>query len=148
MPASRRALVVLVAAALLGAGPSARPRPAASLTVYPGAIDLVGPRAEQHVGVLATFADKSQADLSGSATFKVGSEKVAVVEKGVLRPVGDGTTTLTVEAGGKSASVAVRVKGIAADTPVSFSREVSAVLRPIVAMVTRNVYLRPMRSPM
>src|SRR5262245_48186078 len=128
MPVSRRALVALVAAALLGAAPAVQqPKPTA-VTAYPATVELHGPRAVQLVGVLATYDGERQADLSREATFRVESSKVAVVEKGVVRPVADGSTTLTIEAGGRSVSVPVRVKGVAADAPVSFPREVTAVL--------------------
>src|SRR5687768_4710592 len=124
MPAHSRVLVALIAAALLGAAPAATPPKPTGLTVFPAAIDLHGPRGEQTVGVLATYPDGKQADVSHEAAVRVASSKVAVVEKGVVRPVGDGTTTLTVEAGGKSVEVPVKVKGVSADAAVSFSREV------------------------
>src|SRR5262245_14012421 len=129
MLASRRALLALAAAALLGAAPARQlGETPTSLTIHPDAVALVGPRAEQHVGVLATYRDGRQLDLSRQATYRLASAKVAAVEKGIVRPVSDGETTLTVEVNGKSVSVPVRVKGIAADAAVSFSREVSAVL--------------------
>src|SRR5262249_1367981 len=128
MPVSRRALVALVAAALLGAAPAVKQQKPTTLVAHPAAIELNGPRAEQPVGVLATYDGERQADLSREATYRVESAKVAVVEKGIVRPVGDGSTTLTVEAGGKSVTVPIRVKGVSADEPVSFTREVSAVL--------------------
>src|SRR5262245_27541079 len=102
MPLSRRAFVALVAACLLGAAPAVKQDAPTALVAHPAAIDLAGPRAEQLVGVLATYGGDRQADLSRDATFRVESTKVAVVEKGVVRPVADGSTTLTVEAGGKS----------------------------------------------
>src|SRR5262249_37252910 len=123
-----RVLVALIAAALLGAAPAATPSKPTGLTVFPAAIDLDGPRAEQTVGVLATLPDGKQSDVAREATITVASSKVAVVEKGVVRPVGDGWTRLTVEAGGKSVTVPVKVKGVSADAAVNFSREVTAVL--------------------
>ena len=120
MPAPRRALVALIAAALLGAAP-AKPQKPDSLTVHPATIELTGPRAEQPVGVLATYEGDRQTDVARQATFTIESPKVAVVEKGVVRPIADGTTTLTVAAGGKSVRVPVRVKGVTADAPVSFA---------------------------
>src|SRR5262245_33940096 len=114
MPFPRRALVAVAAASLLGAAPAVQQPTPTALTAHPAAIELNGPRAEQSVGVLATYEGDRQADLSREATFRVGSPKVAVVEKGIVRPVADGSTTLTVEAGGKSLRVPIRVKGISA----------------------------------
>jgi hypothetical protein len=131
MSAPCRALLALLPALLLGAAPRAV-APADStltaLTVHPATIDLVGPRAEQHLGVLGTRGDGRQIDLSQQASYSLDRAQVATVEQGVVRPMADGTAKLTVRAGGRSSTVTVRVKGVSADTPVSFSREVVAVL--------------------
>src|SRR5439155_20498670 len=47
---------------------------------------------------------------------------------GVIRPVGDGSTTVTVEAVGVKASVPVTVEKAAADIPVGFTREIGPIL--------------------
>ena len=48
---------------------------------------------------------------------------------GILRPVGDGQTTITVAASGKSTQIPVTVaKANMADIPVSFSREIVPIL--------------------
>jgi hypothetical protein len=99
-----------------------------SLVVHPAAIDLAGPRAEQHLGVLGSDAQGKQSDLSRQAVCTIAPPGIAVVQDGVVRPLADGTARLTVRAGGKSVTVPVRVKGMADESAVGFTREVVAVL--------------------
>jgi hypothetical protein len=100
-----------------------------ALLVHPLQISLDGPRAEQKLGVLGEYADGRRWDLSRDAKITSSAEAVAVVDKdGVVRPVGDGQATLTVSAGGKTATVAVKVSKTTLDVPVSFSREITPIL--------------------
>ncbi len=98
------------------------------LIVHPKKVELRGPRAEQRVIVLGVWADGRKWDLTRAATFTSANAKVATAEKGTLRPVADGNTTLTVEAAGATASVPVVVERATADVPVSFAREVQPIL--------------------
>jgi hypothetical protein len=92
------------------------------LDVFPAKIELHGPRAEQRVGVL------SQKDETRTAVYRFADPNIAAIDRnGVVRPLADGATTMTVEADGKTASVPVVVKGAKLDVPVSFSREVNPV---------------------
>src|SRR2546426_321240 len=72
--------------------------PVKSLSVYPPQISLDGPRDEQRIGVVGEYADGRRWDLSRSATFSSSSEKVAVVDRGVVRPIGDGQAVVTITA--------------------------------------------------
>src|SRR6516225_2243113 len=95
-----------------------------TLTVYPIKITLDGPRAEQRVGVLGDYADGRAWDLARSAKFSIGKQEIASVDaSGMVRPVSDGETILTVQAGGKCTTIPVRVMKATADIPVSFSRD-------------------------
>jgi hypothetical protein len=120
-----RLLPVIVALLVAPASLIAAPQ---SLTVYPATVALVGPRAEQRVGVLGVFADGRQEDLSRVASFSVDTKSASVGKDGVVRPRGDGTATLTVRVGDATATAKVVVKGYAAETPVDFTREVEPVL--------------------
>src|SRR5262249_31349801 len=103
--------------------------PAQRLSAYPDKIALDGPRAEQRVGVLGVFAGGQERDLSRAAKFTSDNPKVAAVSpQGVVTPAGDGQTTITVEAAGKTAKVPVSVKGAKAEIPASFTRDVMPVL--------------------
>jgi len=115
---------------LLAAEPTADPptAPVAKLDVYPATVALASARDEQRLGVLATHADGRQWDHTRTATFATTTPKVVAVEDGVVRPVGDGDGVVTVTAGGKTATVSVKVAGTKADRPVAFAREVVPIL--------------------
>ncbi|HEY1187260.1 MAG TPA: DUF1549 domain-containing protein, partial [Gemmata sp.] len=98
------------------------------LVVYPRDVKLIGPRAEQRVVVLGVWADGRTWDLTRVATFTSANPKIATAEKGTLRPVADGTTTLHIEANGAKVRVPVATAKVASDVPVSFAREVEPVL--------------------
>jgi hypothetical protein len=110
--------------------PRATPPAAAlrSLTVFPAAVTLEGPRDEQRLGVLGEYADGRRWDLGRDATFTSSAPTIVSVDDGVLRAAGDGQAVVTVRAGGRSAEVPVRVRGTAAEVPVSFTREIVPVL--------------------
>src|SRR5262249_11548513 len=74
-------------------------------------------------------ADGRQWDHARTATFASENPAIASVDAtGTVRPVGDGQTTITVTAGGQSASVAVTVTGAAAEEAVHFTREIMSLL--------------------
>jgi hypothetical protein len=98
------------------------------LVVYPKDVKLVGPRDEQRLIVLGVWADGRTWDFTRSVTVTSANTKIATAEKGVVRPVGDGSTALTVEVTGAKASVPVTVEKATADIPVSFTREVQPIL--------------------
>src|SRR5947209_573000 len=103
--------------------------PIETLTVFPAEIALDGPRAEQRLGVLAVHADGRQWDHSRAATFASSDSKiVSVGDAGIIRPISDGRATVTVTAGGQSATVRVTVTHSTAEEPVNFTREIEAVL--------------------
>ncbi len=102
--------------------------PPQKLVVYPKDVKLVGPRDEQRLIVLGVWADGRMWDLTRTATVTSANPKIATAEKGVVRPVSDGTAALTVEASGATATVTVSVEKATADVPVSFAREVQPIL--------------------
>lgn len=99
------------------------------LVAYPEKISLTGPRAEQKIGVLGHYAGNASWDLRRSAKFISANPQIAQVDsQGIVRPVGDGQTTITIEAGTQKTSITVDVKNATADTLVSFSREIVPIL--------------------
>ncbi len=92
------------------------------LVVYPPAIAFDNPRQIQRVVVLG---DRS--DLSREAKFAIEPAGVAAIENGVVRPLKDGTATLTVTAGGSEAKIAITAK-LPADLPVNFATEIEPIL--------------------
>lgn len=89
--------------------------------VYPATVHLVGPRDEQRLVVTGA---KMQA-----ATFAVADSKIASVDaNGIIRPVADGETKVTVTSNGITSIVAVKVEKATADMPVSFNREIVPIM--------------------
>lgn len=131
-------LVALVLGSPLAAAePAAKPpappdpprAPLQALTVFPARVTLDGPRDAQRLGVLGRYADGQERDLTRQATYASSAAGVARVDAaGVVSPAGDGEVVVRVRAGGLSAAVPVRVRGAAAEAPVSFSREVVPML--------------------
>jgi hypothetical protein len=127
---ARLALALCLAASPAVAAEPARPKgPPQKLDVYPPRVALAGPRDEQRLIVLGVWADGRTWDLTRDAAFATSAAKTATVDRvGIVRPAGDGQTTLTVEAAGARATVPVAVTRAAADTPVSFAAEVEPIL--------------------
>ncbi len=130
---SRWTFVLLFAAAVPGFAQEAKKpeAPAAalkSLTVHPAAIALDGPRDEQRIGVVGEYADGRAWDLSRAAKVTSSDPAVAVVDNGVVRPLKDGKTAVTVTAAGQSKTIPVQVKNAGLDLLVSFSREIVPIL--------------------
>lgn len=99
--------------------------PAQALNVYPAQVLLTGPRDEYRLGVVGQYAREQQWELTRQAQFTSADPKIATVDAhGVVRPVSDGATTITITAAGKTASVPATVKGAANDAPVDFTREI------------------------
>ena len=97
------------------------------LVVYPAQIKLSGARDEQRVIVLGVWADGRKFDLTHTATLTSANAKITLAEKGLVRPVADGNTTITVEASGARAQLSVVAEKIAVDVPVSFAREIQPI---------------------
>lgn len=120
------ALLLLVPAPLDAQQPST---PSLRLTVYPTKIRLSGPRDEQRLGVLGEDAGGGTRELTGAAKYASANPKIASVDaEGIVRPVRDGATVITITAGGQSRDVPVQVTQAAADVPVAFAREVVPIL--------------------
>ncbi|HEX6987455.1 MAG TPA: S-layer protein, partial [Planctomycetaceae bacterium] len=125
MPDRLLAWVVASSALIAGASLNASEP---DLVVLPESVTLSGPEAFHRLLVM----DRRGGELAGEAegvTFSIGDEAVATVEKGVVRPVGDGTTTVTATtADGRSASASVTVEKSAEPFAWSFRNHVQSVL--------------------
>lgn len=109
--------------------PAPPPGQPKELLIYPKELKLSGPRDEQRLIVLGVWADGRKYDLTRTATYTSASEKTAAADTGgVVRPAGDGRTTITVEALGVKATVPVTAANATADTPVDFAREIEPIL--------------------
>lgn len=99
------------------------------LSVPTPEVSLVGPRAAHQLIVTGKFSNAQPRDLTAVATATVEPAGIVEVQPGLfLRGRKDGTATVTLSAGGKSAAVKVTVKDSAASSPPSFRNDVVAVL--------------------
>jgi len=122
-----RALLLAAAAGL----PLGAKEPAVeALEVFPGAIQLGGPRSLQRLVVAGRLADGSRVDVSGKARIAPADPDVAAIEalpgegRPAVRPRGDGETRLRVEWCGAAIEVAVTVRGHGSERPPRFADEV------------------------
>src|SRR4051794_15194075 len=81
------------------------------VSTHPTSIRFDGTSARHLILVEGATADGQVVDLTGSARYRSLDPQVATVDGGgVVRPVGDGETTVVVDAGGTSREVGVRVE--------------------------------------
>src|SRR3712207_1583764 len=83
------------------------------LQVFPDAVTLETARDHQSVIVQLTQDDGITRDVTADATFTLSDPNLAKLDKNVLRPAADGSTTLTVKHGDQSVSVPLTVKDAA-----------------------------------
>ena len=103
--------------------------PVVGLEVEPSRASLRGSDSLAQVTVAGRSGDGRPTDLSGSARYATRDPKVATVDPdGLIRPTGDGSTTIEVAAGGTAATVAVTVSDFANARPVHFVGEVVPIL--------------------
>ncbi len=99
------------------------------LSVHPQTVVLDHPRAEQRLIVLGEFPDGRTLDLSREAQYSLAQAQIASVDDhGLIRPLADGATNLSITARGAKSTIPVRVSKAAVDQPVSFSTEIEPIL--------------------
>ncbi|MES2705795.1 MAG: DUF1549 domain-containing protein [Verrucomicrobiota bacterium] len=101
--------------------------PLKSLALYPDRITLETKRDFHHFTAVATTADDISLDLTTKAKFVLADPTLAEMKDGMLFPLKDGSTTLTVTWEDRTAAIPVVVKGAEADRPVSFRLDVMPV---------------------
>jgi len=118
--------VLLLAAAAAGGPPRLK---LASIQVAPGDFSLDGRWASQRVVVTGILADGSRRDVTAFASFRSADSKVAAVDKlGLVTPVRDGSTTISLSVAGRKQRLHVTVTG-AREKLASFRNHVEPVLR-------------------
>jgi Protein of unknown function (DUF1549)/Protein of unknown function (DUF1553) len=99
----------------------------AKIAVYPPDISLETARDRQSFVVQATYPDGLTRDVTEQAKLTVVNPAFAKLDKFVCLPVADGATELTVEFGGHTAKVPVKVAKAKEDRPISFKLDVMPV---------------------
>ena len=100
----------------------------AKVEVYPTSVKLDGPGREMHLIVTGHYADGATQDLTTVAQLASKDEKIARTENGVVLPMANGQTELTVTVGGHTVGVPVEVSKQEAENKVSFNYGTLAVL--------------------
>ncbi len=101
---------------------------AESLTILPSKVELTGPEARQQL-IAEASAGRYQEDWTRKAEWKAADPKIVTIEKaGLIRPAGDGETTVTASADGRTATVHITVKGSHDPFTWSFRNHVIPVL--------------------
>ena len=99
----------------------------APFQVFPADVNLTTVRDRQSLVVRVTEANGVHRNVTAEAKFTLADPAKAKVENGVVLPLADGTTTLSVEWKGQKAEVPVKVEQAQVDPPVSFRRDVMPV---------------------
>ncbi len=123
---TRIAVIALIVAC--GSAASAQSESPLVLELQPTTCTLDSARARQQFIVSATYGPADVRDLTNTVTYESSAPEVAVVEDAVVRPVGDGTATITVRVGDRTATAEVTVVGAASAAPISFQNETLAAL--------------------
>ena len=98
------------------------------LEITPPSVRFEGATARQQVAASAVGEGFAR-DLTASARYAVDPPGLASVDaRGVVRPTRDGVGTLRVEAAGLSATAPIEVSKYAYRSPISYRRDVAAVL--------------------
>jgi len=108
--------------------PAAALVPVSTLQALPAEFTLHGPRAVQQLIITGNLDQPSVRDVTEQAVCVSADPKIATVENGVVRPVANGTTTISVTMQGGTASVKVTVANVDVADPVPFHTEVLAAL--------------------
>ncbi len=100
-----------------------------SLVVQPETIRLAGPRAMRQILVTGRYSDGSERDLTNFCELQVESPDLVKISRGgLLRPLTAGETALVIQAGERTARVAIIVTDFDQPQPVSFRHELIAAL--------------------
>jgi len=106
----------------------ADPSAVVALEVYPPELVLTGPRDTCHLVVVGRTASGERIDLTRQAHVHIAGSAVVRVQAAVLYPHREGTGRIVVEAAGQRIERTVSVRGMDAEPPVDFVKEVVPVL--------------------
>ena len=110
------------------AAPAPKPEdPAKPFQVYPNEISLTGARAHQTIVCKFTQPDGVTRDVTGAAKLSVGDPNIAKLDGNVVKPVGDGKTTILVKTANGQETIPLTVKDAKVDPAISFKLDVMPV---------------------
>lgn len=121
--------LILALSTLAAANESPVPTTVTRLEIHPSKISLTDVRSRQRMIVTAVGADGYRYDVTRETKWSSANPQTADVdESGVVRPRDAGATRITAAAFDQSASVNVEVGDLEKSQPVSFTRDVMAVI--------------------
>ncbi|MFO0796946.1 MAG: DUF1549 and DUF1553 domain-containing protein [Gemmataceae bacterium] len=121
------ALLAATAPAARAQAPAAVPAAAPKVAVYPADINLETKRDSQAFVVQLTQPDGITRDVTDQAQVSFANASLARADKGVVYPVADGATEMTVTVAGQALKVPVKVTQASVDPPVSFKKDVMPI---------------------
>jgi hypothetical protein len=100
-----------------------------ALIVQPASVTLDGPRSTQQLVVTGKYADGSVRDLTPFVTAAAETPNIITFEENLfIKPKQNGTTNLTIQAGGQTTRLPVTVKDVSKTQPVSFRNDLIAAM--------------------
>jgi hypothetical protein len=99
-----------------------------SVIAQPQQVKLTGSRDRQRLVIQARLADGSTRDVTEEATVRLANDAIAKVQVGVVDPLANGQTKLTIEYAGKACSVPVTVDRVGEDQRPRFRNDVLPIL--------------------
>jgi len=127
MPRRFTTAFVLLALLAISASAGAADNSLKELIVFPQQVSLTNQQDRQSMVVQAVMANGLTEDVSLKAAIKLENLGLVKIENAVLWPVADGETKMTVEFGGKSVVVPVKVSASKTVMPISFRMDVMPV---------------------
>ena len=124
MTYARTTVVMTIAVLTVNAFLSA----AENLVVLPATVKLTGPAARQTLLVELADGELALESVRDGIQWKSADESIAKVEHGIVVPVGNGTTTITASAKGKTAQIPVTIEQADHAQQWSFRNQVQSVL--------------------
>lgn len=113
---------------VMAGGLAAGPVEAAEIRVTPAAVELRGPESQQQLLVSQTI-DGYEVDQTRTVKFTASDSRViAVDERGVVRPLMDGSAQIEVTHGTERVSLPVRVSGLATVSVIDFDNDIQPIL--------------------
>jgi hypothetical protein len=107
------------------------PKDITGLSVTPAEVTFRSADEGMHVLVTGTTAEGEKIDLSASAQFAAADPVVKLGDDGLLHPVSQGDTKVTVTAGGRQAQLMAHVGDLSKAPAISYIRDVAPVLNKV-----------------
>src|SRR5262249_14682684 len=120
-------LPIFVIAGGLATSASAQEAAVETLRVFPPNVTLLTSKDRQLVVVQAVYSDGITRDVSGQANWTLANPALARRDGNTLWPAADGETQLTIEFGGKSLVVPVKVEKAGQPREISFKLDVMPI---------------------